>query len=57
MFCVHPDDPPGMLDTFPFIVHGVTYKHIMQYVLRQRAVLAEDYSRSARYETCNIIKI
>ena len=55
MFCVHPGDPLGMLDTFPFRIRNVRYKHILQYVLCQRAVLADDHEafRAIRNMQCH----
>ena len=42
MFCVKPTDCLGMLDTFPFRINNVCYDSILQWVLCQRALLAED---------------
>ena len=43
MFCVQPKACLGMLDAFPFRINNVCYDSILQWVLCQRAVLADDH--------------
>lgn len=42
MICVKPGSTLGMEDDFPFMIHNVCYESVLQRILCQRAVLAED---------------
>ena len=57
MFCVKTKDCLGMLDAFPFRINNVCYDSILQWVLCQRAVLADDHQAFKDIRNTNCHKV
>ena len=56
MFFVRPGDTLGMHDNFPFMMQNVCYDSVLQRMLCQRAVLAEDQETFAALRRTTSVK-